>query len=638
MSRTVSSSRAAAWMSSIAKATFLVFMVGLNSRTQADDAKPRVAAPAPEYPLVIFAFSSINRLHERVKLFADAAGRPESAGLIFKVLATDEEFSELFQNEGFDPTRPVGLMNFPKAFSAASRQAAEVGDTEAPTELSMPELDDVGGILEFLAGDPVIFFPVRDANLFVQALGKAMSETLVPTPGRPGCFQNDKGEEQPVRIVGKYVVICEDEVVDRRFPDIDGLCRPLLVGRDAVVSIQARGIPKVLRAVYGEALKMAVGATLQRFDGESDLAFRWRTAFGAFQLELLDIAVSHIEEINIGLKFDPVKVEAAFDMEIVGPKNGKLAQLCNGLSGKRSLFAELAGDDSPFNLAISTSLNPRLTKPLVDALRTRPEFGVDWESPEVASTALGELFRTLANTIEAGHLDVLATSRGSVERPVHMLGLRLATNPQLVPALQILLDQVSKLEDEHELQLGIDSIDDQPIHWLPPPFSDDLIHALVSDLTGVDHALPEQGSLWITATPQSLWFAWTKDESATAPDELKDAVRSLNQPANRTAASAKAMAPVQMVLHTRDWPVSVSEDDPALKSDKAEVQQAAFEALEQRKQRGEVIQTAFRERPEAVRFEVRPTDTGLRMRLNFEEAYVTWFGMYMAAIADEVSE
>jgi hypothetical protein len=623
-----------------ARLLLLLSLIGLlpSGQSQAADAKPRVDAANTEYPLAIVAVSSIDRLRERARQCADVAGRPESADGIFSALILEEELGELFQNEGFDPTRPVGFMSFFKS-SGEANQAATDGEDDAPrSENEFPDIFDPNELLEALISEPVMFFPVRDANLFVPALAKLMDEPLIPTPGKPGYFQDDEGDQQPVRIVGKYVVICTDGIVDRQIPDIDGLCRPLLTGRDAVVSIQARGIPKPLRTLYGEAIKMAFGATLQRFDDESDLAFRWRTALGAFQLELLDIAVSHIEEINIGLKFDPAKVEAAFDMEIVGPKNGKLAQLCNGLSGKRSFFAELAGDDSPFNLEISTALSPRLTKPLVDALRMRPEFDVGWENHQDATAALGELFRTLANTIEAGHLDVAATSRGPAERRVNMLGLRVATNPQLVPAVQILLDQVGKLNVDQELQLGIDSIDDRPIHRLPPPFFYFRVDALVSDPFGVDSTLPKDTSLWITATPQSLWFAWANGDSATAPDELKDAIRSVNQPASRTAASAKAPAPVQMVLHTRDWPVSIAADDAALKSNNDEVRQAALKELDQRKQRGEVIQTAFRERPEAVRFEVRPSDTGLRMRMTVEEAYLTWFGQIMASRADAESE
>lgn len=617
----------------------------------AAEAKPATASSmSSDAPFVIMALSSVDRLRERTTHLAQATGQPENAETLFQRISAG--LGELLVLDGLDPSRPIGLLAYPQFIQEANLDDVSGEAQRSTSATNLTRLLDFDGVQRLLANEPVIFFPVADAGRFVSALAALAGEQFLPVPGKPGYFQNEQGQAQPVRRVGKYVLYCTDQVASRDFPDLDKLLRPLLANRDVVVSIQARGIPAALRRAVGDGMQSVADAASQRFDDETDVAFRWRTALGAFQREILNLIILHIDEINFGVHLDTERSETTFDLEVVGPKDGKLAKLCHGLPGKRSLFAGLANEEGPVSLALLCSLSPRLTKPLAAALRTRPEFGLDWCASDVAIASLGEVFSTLANTVEAGQLDALLTTRGRADDRGGLLGLRVAGSSRFVDAVQQILEQhrqsfetIAKrtigtdgeptyVAEERPYHLMADKHDDRPIHRVPVVVLHELL-ARWNDYCPLP--LPRTGSLWIAATPQSLWFAWSNDEFGTsAPESLKEAMQSLARYPTPGSASSRSAAPIQLTLHVRDW-ASAGEPRTNLASKRDAVSQTTLQPSDHRLRENEITPSVFRDRADALRCDVQPTARGLRVRVVLEEAYAAWFSLILTGNSEEES-
>lgn len=570
------------------------------------------AAAKPEYPLTIFAISSGERLRERTRQLADAVSQPDQASRLMLTLTAG--VGQLMDSEGFDPTRPIGMMSF------LTDKTGEQGLRDKLDEFSADDIFDPDQFFE----RGVLFFPVRDASVFMESLGKIAEEKFIPTPGKPGYFENEKGEVQPVRVFGKYVFYFSDRFTDRPLPDLSGLLRPLLVNRDAVLSFQARGIPKAIRETVGEQIKMSMAAGLQRFDDEPEVDFRWRTAFGAFQQELIDIAVSQVDEINFGLRFDPSKSAMVFDLDVVGPKNGKLAKLCSGLSTKRGFFQPPA-EEPEFELGISTPISQQMAKPLIDALHTSAKVLRVANAASAGTNALAEISQSLATTLEAGHFDMRLTVHGPVKQPEYLLGLRLSRTPQFAEALPVVLTEFAKdLGTTYDLE----TIDGVPVHRTRLGNLADALLDIGGDLL-VTVAISAESPVWIATGPQTVWIAIGTKPPVGPPDSLREALQTQSTP--RTA-SVKPRLPVELKVHTRNWfgPSDAVEQEQEVAG---KVEQVAADSdgekkkiiAEQSMQLMEIAYAALRERPDSIQLDVRPADTGLKIRVTCEEALVTMF-------------
>lgn len=591
-----------------------------------------------DFPFAIMALASVNRLRERTTHIAQSSGQPQFAAAVFNRITLGLE--DLLTLDGLDPSKPMALLTYPKIF----REPTDLGSAHVGETTDIIESLTLDRVVQFFVSEPVLCFPARDPERLVAALSKLTETQFKPIPGKPGYFQNEAGEEQPLRRIGPYILYCTDAIHDRDFPDVEKLLKPLLMNHDAVVSLQARGVPQALREACGSAVRLAADAALQRRDGESDLAFRWRTALSSFQRESLELLISHIDEINFGVRLDSTRSEAVFDLDLVGSQNGRWAKACHGLTAKhRTLaFSGPPDEEGPFSLALALALSPQFVKPLVVALRTRPEFGLEANDTEQGIASLGELFRSVASTIETGQLDARLTTHGTPDERIGVFGLRVAGGNGFPAAVQQFLEQhrnawefhftpvaeadgnLTYVVDERPWSLAVDSVDGRPIHRLPFLVVHDQLGAWADRLA---LPLPRSGSLWITATPQALWCAWSNDKHiASAPPALKTVLQSAGEPAANRATSSRAPVPFQMTLHARDWSVS-KESHPNLTSKNRTLRHDALLQQSELLRRQAIADEAFQNRADALRCELRPLSQGLRLRLVLEEGFIAWCGL-----------
>ena len=641
-------------------------VVGGSDPPRANAAEPGAIA-SPDYPLTVVAFASVDRVRARYASLAEAMGSPELADkLLLAQMDGNEEMQKLIELPGLDPTKPIGMMSYPNWFKAD-------GMMEPPDS---PDLENILGdpsefLLESLANlvfensAVVICLPAKDRHQLLASVRGLFSEDgheFVSDPDRTGWYKpSDDDEDIRIGFVGGYLLLVIDDSetkhFDRHYPDFEKLAKASLGRNDIVYSLQKRGLPKLLREAGAEALKSTFAATLQQQDDEPDSAYRCRTAFGAMQLELLDVLVSHVDEFRITGHVDATTKAVLVETELVGAKDGKLAKFCNGLAGKGSSFARRSNDDAAISASVAFPLNQKQWKPIAETLRS---VAATRSIPEEA-----EVLKTFAKTIEAGQLDIQVMSPNWRDG---LVALRVSGSLQFAEQFNDMLTKYKQIAGDaaSDWELSHDAVDGVPIHRLPEsvlndlqflfaareaaaPLADSKVVLIPQVVVGEDGKTEivhfevnrddlksaEPRAIWLAVTPQAIWLGRSSAQEGDCPDWFKSAIEeSLTSP-NRATPASRGKTPFQLTL--RGLGAAPTEVELAQQAEaNSKIIQTSATADENDKaerERGEIL----RDRPNAIRIEALPTATGLKLNVTFEEAYFHWYAAMLKHSLDELA-
>ena len=632
-----------------------LWLGGIQTLASADDSAPVVE----DHPILVVTAASIDRLLDRGALLSELAGGSLTKEAL--ATATFSKDGDLLL-KGIDLTKPAGVMVFFSLDAVLNRKPAE-GDAaddekeqakedasraEDAAEPDQSKRQVQAGVAVSSEDGVDVFF-----NVFEQALGGLAMERgvafipvanfdelleawkLTPIPDKAGLYQQAEGAAIVARRIGNYLLIGADADLVAHCPDPRSIVRPLLGKHDLVVSFQTKGLPVGLRTFGAEAFKLAYAATLQQQDDEPKSAYELRRATGNLLAELLDLALSHIDAVNLGLRIDPEQKQLVTELDVVGAENGKLAKFAKEWTPKRSPFAGLWQDDGQMSLGLSLAFPERHARPIANALRVyvRQIDGLD----EAALDLFGPLIHVGAKLIETGQLDVLFTSTGSDDNSSAILGIRVPGGPQFPEQFQRMLEHVASLKwnDADLFGIAVDSVNGLPVHRLSNGVLKELFDWTVADKDQSD------GGLSLVATSDAIWLATTgKENRAVVPDLLKLAVEHASSKSPRPAGTASGkVSPFRMTIHTRAVKSSgvevdaVAEEEQAIRQVKGEagkkVRQAQLEQAEREKQEQERVYAIFQDRGDAIHVELRPSATGLKLTIQFEEAFLAVYGHYL---------
>ena len=589
-----------------------------------------VAAEIPQaedHPFAVVAFASVDRLKARATSLGEAIGAPEfSDKWIANGFVGDESLGKLLNSSGIDPTRPIGVMTFPKWFSdkvelAEGSAEDDKKDGDEDNSFAMPSFDDLFGMgFTFLAQGALedstfaICIPAKDRDQLLAALSVIAGETFSPMPGRAGWFAAEKNKEMRVLFAGRYVLLIADDgevkQFDRNYPDFEKLAKASLGQNGFVYSLHRRGLPKIVREDMAEAFKLAHAAGYQRHDDELEAMFKLRTMFGPLATESLDLLLSQIDEFRITGHVDSNTHEIQVNTELIGAKDGKLAKLANAMTTKSSLFGSISTDDALFATNVSLPFSTKLWKPVVEGLQTLGELPMI-EVADQPLKWLPGLTRTLAKTIEAGQLEMHVSYARSGEA---LFALRVAGGDKFPEQIQAALESFVKLHDDAiqvgSVKLVADSIEGWPVHrvrasvldglelgdigWsnLTPNDARPTVKAttkmttkdgkVVTGTTVMSVPAPEgdpQNYVWVVATPIGLWLALSTPDKREFPEWCRSAVEASLAKSKTTTTASRSNAPVRVVL--RGLGASPAATDSANeKSRDAKVTQAAAKEAE----------------------------------------------------------
>ena len=293
----------------------------LNGVLDVGGAEARAAEPpqAEDHPFAVVALASIDRLRARATSLGEVLGEPLlGEKSLAMLLGGDESTEKLLNSPGLDTTRPIGIMSYPEWFNggltnAANEDEEQGGDTKTNAAESSPELNT---IIE-LFSDPLAFLgegvlenstvalciPAKDREQLLATISEVSKETFQPIAGHPGWFEVEKDKDSKVGFVGRYLLVLIQtgklKQWDRNYPDFEKLAKGSLGQHGFAYSLHRRGLPKIMREEMADTLKLAYAAGFQRHDEEAESDFKSRTMFSTLTTDLLDLALSKIEEFRI---------------------------------------------------------------------------------------------------------------------------------------------------------------------------------------------------------------------------------------------------------------------------------------------------------------------------------------------------
>ncbi len=539
--------------------------VASEARAANDD-----TSTAIDYPLVVVNAASVQRLRDNARFMFEVAEHPEMVDAVDKW--TDSTLKEL---KGIDRTRPFGIMLYlPSSFIGAP-----IGISYIP----ITDLDDA---------------------LLTLAYGTG---TVTAVDGKKGYNNIRYGESFQIRTrkIGGYLFLVgpdgDETTLDKNFPDPMKLTSRLTSQYDFAVSVQIKNVPQNLKSIFLESLTMSSQAELQQRDGEPESAYRLRRANGDSWLELVDKIVTQGEEFTIGARMDAENHKANIDFEIAGTSDSKLAKFFQDMSGKRTYFGNLLTNPSTFTMSASWLLTDK-QRPLLTSFfdAARKDIGQQAEKNNNAGAnkIIDPIFKVLTASAEAGHIDAIAQLVGNEPGKFALVaGTKLTATRnlpnQMTDLLQFVKDSVKGEGPLSTLEIGVNEIDSFPVHRMEvkPP-----------DKTG-QTMFGEVAHLYLYAAPQAVWVAFGGD---SALDSLRDSVAQVALPPD--PQQSRNRVPLMFVTHANNWLTVASDENAGAK---------AFNVL---------AREAFKPENDAMQLIVRPTDSGVRLRVEFEEGFIALMG------------
>jgi len=532
-----------------------------------------------DYPLVLINSAGVQRLRNNAGFMFQAAQQQK------KVEGLDPWMESTLKDlKGIDRDRPFGMM----LYLAPGLIGAPVGISYIP----VTNLDEALTTLAYGAG------------------------TITPVDGKSGRHEIRYGERFKIRTLhrGDYLFLVgpdgSEDALDRNFPDPAKLTARLSSQYDIAISLLIKSIPPGIKTLFVEFLKNQSQAEFQQKDGEPESSYRLRRANGESWLELVDKVVNQGEELTIGGRMDPEQRRAYIDFEIAGTSDSKLAKFFQDMAGKRTYFGNLIQNPATLTMSVSWLLDAKqrgLFTQFFEVAKKEIADRADKEGVANVAPIIDPIFKALLASAETGHIDGFVQIVGDEPGRYAMIGGTKLTASRSLPTqindlLQFVKDNPNGNETIPKLELAADAIDSHPVHriQLTPP-----------DKPG-QRMFGESSHLYLYATPQAIWFAFGGD---AALDALKEAVAQTALP--QDPMQNRNRVPFQFVTHAKNWLSVANEETP---------RQVSF---------NENARASFESENDAMRLDVRPTDNGVRLRIEFEEGFIALMGRGISKGIDE---
>ena len=551
----------------------LVTGAGSTALAQSD------ASNESDYPLVLINSASVQRLRDNAGFMFQMAQQQN------KVDGLDPWMESTLKDlKGIDRDRPFGMM----LYLAPGLIGAPVGISYIP----VTNLDEALTTLAYGTG------------------------TIAPVDGKTGRHEISYGGQFKIRTLhrGGYVFLVgpdgAEDALDRNFPDPAKLSARLSSQYDIAISLLIKSIPPGIKLLFVEFLKNQSQAEFQQKDGEPESAYRLRRANGESWLELVDKVVNQGEELTIGGRMDPQERRAHIDFEIAGTSDSKLAKFFQDMAGKRTYFGNLLQNPATLTMSISWLLDAKqkgLFTQFFEVAKKEISERADKDGVAGVSPVIDPIFKALLASAEAGHIDGFVQLTGEEPGKFALIGGTKLTASRNLPTqiselLQFAKDNPNGNELIGKLELATDAIDSYPVHriQLNPP-----------DKPG-QKMFGETSHLYLYVTPQAVWFSFGGDAAlATMKEAIAQAALPQDPMQNRNRV------PFQFVTHAKNWLTVASEETP---------RQVSF---------NENARASFESENDAMRLDVRPTDSGVRLRVEFQEGFIALMGRGISKGIDE---
>ncbi|MEZ6055288.1 MAG: hypothetical protein R3C01_01160 [Planctomycetaceae bacterium] len=549
-----------------------------------DDAE----APAPA-PVLIFTIAGVDRVMGDAEGVLDSIERGDMKAPLGGLL---ERVGNL---AGIDRTKPFGVVLL------------------LDTEQLPPRPKPIGFVPVSSAADLAKTVGLTGSTMEAVA-GEADSYLLTPPNGDP----------MAVRIQNGYAYLTDNRLgLEGPLPDLGTLVDPLAARYDAALSIRFNAVPIGIRQVFVNFLRVSAETELQRRDEEPEAAYLVRRSNGINALELIEQLLTQGEDITIGWDATPEKKTATLEVSINATPDSEFAKYLHDSAGRPSMFTPLQSDDKPLSMSLSWLMNKRektATTGLFQAAKS--QLAIELPAAALPAGPLDRFFDAVQATIDSGQFDMFVQfAAPEPDKFVFLGGVKVVGGETLGLALGETLNHViqrvaseGNTETAPQIIPQADEYEGVVIHKIIP-------RSIPAQERRVYGGTPE---VFVGTSSRIVWFAVGKDEALPA---LKGAIDIMRQ-APTQPVPAGGNVPFQLTARIAKW-IQLPEPEFPM-AEGTEENPGRSRSNERRaaraKERREVAQEAFSE-TDTLRIEARPTDSGLRIRVRFDEGFLRMMGL-----------
>lgn len=594
------------------------------AQSQDDDPKPVFGLGTK--PFVVLTASSANQLKDKAAFMFDAAELPGAVDTILEKL--DDNVNGL---QGLDWDRPAGIMVFLNSVLPPS--------------------------FEFVA-----FLPVSSPEDF-QSMMELGTAVMREEPTEPGRYELITPRRNiPIRIQNDYAYIQlppmdPDPAFERDLPDAGSLVAGLVRQFDVALTLDAEAIPKPTRDLILNLLTSMLSTQHQQRDEEPAAVYAVRDAWQQKDIAALRLLFQDTQRISLGLNVDPEQGGASLDLVLDARAASDLLSEIFMASTKASYFTPLISDEAPLSVSYSNVLSERDSKSFaetLEALKGLIAKTIEDQSlgnVPVEGSPLFNALTALRDTARERHLDVFVQFYRDSEDKLAVIGaMRVQDGEAVAIGLQDLLTRFQGREDEMDTgEITIAAKEHAGISFHKLEFKNPDAGAI--QLFGTDPGVvfgAGSRSIWACVGGEAAFDTLTgvMDELTSAYDNpidreipaafrvvlnftefkgLIDAAEKANRE-SRDATSAESTASASPVEEEQAQPAGGPE-----RGGRRPGQDGRQRWRERRDANNRMMLETLAEGDDRIQLDFRPTDKGMRIRFQFEMAYVKAIGRVLGA-------
>lgn len=563
-----------------------IHLVGVVRVCPAEDVSP-VVEEVPPAPLVVVHVSALDNVLQRIQENLRQIERDD----------VSDVFQERFEDrvgglKGMDRSQPFGIALFlPEALPPRPVPVVYAPVTNFDDLIKTLELGPVTVKRQETEND--------DESRFTLTMQRGGTREIVVRDGYAFLSRNESFLEGDVASLAKLAPRLADEY-------------------DIAAAVDITAISPLVRDVFLGMLRNQAQAELQRRDDEPLPQYIVRKANGLSTLELIENVLRDGETLTLGLSMREESANTVVELNVDAAADSEFARYLTDLASHPSSYSSLVNDREPLTFSASWKMSPReqrlgrewissLAHGMTDRLRpaaadaggAAAESGTPNTDAEfVPDPAVKSVVDALNATVDAGDFDLLAQFRELGAGRFGLIGaLQVVGGETLAGGMRELL--VALQSRGAELDVTQDVAEHRGI--------------AVHRIRGIEQRdedrriYGEDSALYVGSSSQTLWFAIG---SSRILSELEAAIDRL---ADATGEPARRQAPIQLVLQASPWLELSPRDDE-----------------DDTIRRRELSDEAFSSDNDGLKLEVRPTESGARVRVELEAGFARFLTLLIA--------
>lgn len=556
-----------------------IHFVGVVRVCPAEDVSP-VVEEVPPAPLVVVHVSALDNVLQRIQENLRQIERDD----------VSDAFQERLENrvgglKGMDRSQPFGIALFlPEALPPRPVPVVYAPVTNFDELIKTLELGPVTVKRQESEND--------DESRFTLTMQRGGTREIVVRDGYAFLSRNESFLEGDVASLARLAPRLADEY-------------------DIAAAVDITAISPLVRDVFLGMLRNQSQVELQRRDDEPLPQYIVRKANGLSTLELIENVLRDGETLTLGLSLREDSANTVIELNVDAAADSEFARYLTDLASHPSRYSSLVNDREPLTFSASWKMSPReqrlgrewissLAHGMTDRLRpAAADAGTPNTDAEfVPDPAVRSVVDALNATVDAGDFDFFAQFRELGAGRFGLIGaLQVVGGETLAGGMRGLL--VALQARGAELDVTQDVAEHRGI--------------AVHRVRGIEQRdedrriYGEDSALYVGSSSQTLWFAIGSSrillELEAAIDRLADA----------TGEPARRQAPIQLVLQASPWLELSPRDDE-----------------EDTIRRRELSDEAFSSDNDGLKLEVRPTESGARVRVELEPGFARFLTLLIA--------